>query len=53
MVFLEVFPVATYQDISVSEWLAHTPYRLTNEHLGTGEDFLRGLAKKETVVVPL
>ena len=53
LVFLEVFPVPTYQDISAAEWLAHTPYRLTNEHLGTGEEFLRGLAKKETVVVPL
>jgi oxalate decarboxylase len=53
LVFLEVFPVATYQDISAAEWLAHTPYRLTNEHLGTGEDFLRGLAKKESVIVPL
>jgi oxalate decarboxylase len=53
LVFLEVFPVAAYQDISAAEWLAHTPYRLTNEHLGTGEDFLRGLAKKESVVVPL
>jgi oxalate decarboxylase len=53
LVFLEVFPVATYQDISAAEWLAHTPYRLTDAHLKTGEDFLRGLAKKESVIVPL
>jgi oxalate decarboxylase len=53
LVFLEVFPVPMYQDISAVEWLAHTPYRLTNEHLNMGEDFLKGLAKKEIVVVPL
>jgi oxalate decarboxylase len=53
LVFLEVFPAPMYQDISATEWLAHTPYRLTDAHIKTGEDFLRGLPKKETVVVPL
>jgi oxalate decarboxylase len=53
LVFLEVFPIATYQDISAAEWLAHTPYRLTNEHIKTGEDFLRNIQKKESVIVPL
>jgi oxalate decarboxylase len=53
LVFLEVFPNGTYQDISATEWLAHTPSRLVNEHLQTGEEFLRNLPKKESVVVPL
>ncbi|MDQ2925300.1 MAG: cupin domain-containing protein [Acidobacteriota bacterium] len=53
LVFLEVFPVATYKDISATEWLAHTPFRLTNEHLKTGEDFLRNLPRTEAIVVPL
>jgi oxalate decarboxylase len=53
LVFLEVFPIGTYQDISAAEWLAHTPSRLVDEHLRTGEEFLRGLPKKESVVVPL
>jgi oxalate decarboxylase len=53
LVFLEVFPIATYQDISAAEWLAHTPYRLTNEHIKTGEDFLRNIQKKASVIVPL
>jgi oxalate decarboxylase len=52
LVFLEVFPIADYQDISATEWLAHTPSRLVNEHLNTGEDFLRSLPRKEAVVVP-
>ena len=53
LVFLEVFPTGTYQDISVAEWLAHTPARLVDEHLHTGEDFSKGIPKTESVVVPL
>lgn len=53
LVFLEVFPTGTYQDISAAEWLAHTPLRLVEEHLHTGEDFLRKIPKKEAVIVPL
>ena len=53
LLFLEVFPVGTYQDISAGEWLAHTPARLVNEHLKTGEDFLNKIPKEEEVVTPL
>ena len=53
LLFLEVFPVSTYQDISAAEWLAHTPSRLVDEHLHTGEEFVRGLSKKEAVVLPV
>jgi oxalate decarboxylase len=53
LLFLEVFPVGTYQDISAGEWLAHTPARLVNEHLRTGEDFLNKLRKEEAVITPL
>jgi oxalate decarboxylase len=53
LVFLEVFPIGTYQDISAAEWLAHLPTRLVDEHLHTGEDFLKNIPKKEAVIVPL
>ena len=53
LLFLEVFPVGTYQDISAAEWLAHTPFRLTEEHLGTGEEFLEKLPKEKVVVRPI
>lgn len=53
LVFLEVFPTPEYQDISLTEWLAHVPSRLVDQHIGTGEDFLRKLPKKESVVTPL
>ena len=53
LVFLEMFPIGEYQDISATDWLAHTPSRLMNEHLNTGEDFLHSLSKKEAIVVPV
>jgi oxalate decarboxylase len=53
LVFLEVFPMGIYQDISAAEWLAHTPARLVDEHIHTGEDFLNKIAKKEAVITPL
>ena len=52
LIFLEVFPTPFYEDISLSEWLAHTPSRLVNEHIGTGEEFLRKIDKTEAVVTP-
>jgi oxalate decarboxylase len=53
LVFLEVFANDLYQDISAAQWLAHTPARLVNQHLGTGEDFLGKIPKSENVVTPL
>jgi oxalate decarboxylase len=52
LVFIEVFPTPYYEDISLAEWLAHTPFRLTDQHLATGEAFLAKIDKKEAVVVP-
>ncbi len=53
LVFLEMFPVSTYQDISAAMWLAHTPSRLVDQHLHTGEEFVRSISKKETLIVPV
>src|ERR1700761_9053846 len=53
LVFLEVFPVGTYQDISAAEWLAHTPARLVNQHIKTGEEFVNRISKQESIVMPL
>jgi oxalate decarboxylase len=50
--FLEVFPTPHYEDISLAEWLAHTPSRLVNQHIATGEEFLRKIPKKEMVITP-
>jgi oxalate decarboxylase len=47
-----VFPTPHYEDISLAEWLAHTPSRLVEEHLQVGEDFLNKISKTETVLAP-
>ena len=52
LVFIEVFPTPFYEDVSLAEWLAHTPSRLVDEHIQVGEDFLAKIAKKETVITP-
>lgn len=52
LVFIEVFPTPFYEDISLAEWLAHTPLRLVNEHLGLGEDMLEKIPRKEMVITP-
>ncbi len=52
LVFLEVFPTAYYEDISLAEWLAHTPSRLVDEHLQTGEAMLNAIPKLEAVIKP-
>lgn len=52
LVFLEVFPTPYYEDVSLAEWLAHTPSRLVEEHIQVGEDFLNRISKTEIVVAP-
>jgi len=51
-VFIEVFPTPFYEDISLAEWLAHTPSRLVDQDLGVGEDMLRKISKQEIVIDP-
>src|ERR1700722_12501338 len=52
LVFIEVFPTPFYEDISLAEWLAHTPSRLVDEHIQVGEDFLAKIQKKEMGITP-
>jgi oxalate decarboxylase len=52
LVFVEVFPTPFYEDISLAEWLAHTPSRLVEQHIEVGEDFLAKIPKKEMVITP-
>ena len=53
LVFLEVFPTAEYSDISLNQWLAHTPSRLVDQHIGTGEAFIDKIPKDKSVVTPV
>jgi len=52
LVFIEVFPTPYYQDISLAEWLAHTPARLVDQHLNSGEAMLNAIPRAEAVIKP-
>ena len=52
LVVVELFPTPFYEDISLSEWLAHTPSRLVDQHLQTGEAMLNAIPRAEAVIKP-
>ena len=53
LVFLELFRSPQYQDISLAQWMAHTPHLLMDEHLKVGQQMLAGIAKEKAVIRPL
>jgi oxalate decarboxylase len=53
LVFLEMFKTPHYEDISLAEWLAHTPALLVDQHLNVGQKMLKAIPKEETVNTPL
>ena len=52
LIFLEMFKSSFYQDLSLSEWLAHTPPELVMAHLRIDKATLDAMTKDELVVVP-
>jgi len=53
LVFLEMFKNPHYEDISLAEWLAHTPALLVDQHLRVGQEMLKAIPKEEVVNPPL
>jgi oxalate decarboxylase len=53
LMFLEMFKNPHYEDISLAEWLAHTPALLVDQHLKVGEALLKAIPKEEVVNRPL
>lgn len=53
LVFLEIFKSERYEDISLAQWMAHTPELLVNQHLQLGDAMLEAIPKQETVIAPL
>lgn len=53
LVFLEIFKNPHYEDISLAEWLAHTPALLVNQHIQVGQEMLKAIPKEEAVNRPL
>ncbi len=52
LVFLEMFRTGEYQDISLAEWMAHTPHLLVDQHLGVGMSTLNSIPRQEIVITP-
>jgi len=52
LVFLEMFRTDRYQDISLAEWMAHTPAQLIDQHLHVGEAMIERIPKLEAVITP-
>jgi oxalate decarboxylase len=50
--FLEMFKSSYYQDLALSEWLAHTPPELVAAHLHLDRGTLDALPREKTVVMP-
>lgn len=52
LVFLEMFRSSSYQDIALSEWLAHTPPELVMAHLNIDRETLDKIPREKVVIVP-
>ena len=50
--FLEMFKTSHFQDLSVSEWLTHTPPDLVQSHLNIDRATLNAIPKEALVVLP-
>jgi oxalate decarboxylase len=53
LVFIEIFKADHYQDLSFSEWLAHTPPELVMAHLNIDKATFAAIPKNGGVVMPL
>jgi oxalate decarboxylase len=53
LVFLEIFKADRFEDLSFSEWLAHTPPELVMAHLRIDKATFDGIPKNGAVVTPL
>src|ERR1700728_1206087 len=52
LIFLEMFRSSFYQDLSLSEWLAHTPPELVMAHLRIDKATLDDIPKENVAVMP-
>ena len=52
LIFLEMFKSSYFQDLSLSEWLTHTPPELVMAHLHVDKEALDAMPKTKDVVLP-
>jgi oxalate decarboxylase len=53
LVFIEIFKADRFQDLSFSEWLAHTPPELVMAHLNIDQATFDAIPKNGGVVMPV
>jgi oxalate decarboxylase len=53
LVFLEIFKADRYAEVSLSDWLAHTPPQLVEAHLNIAPDVIAQFPRNRPDVVPL
>jgi len=53
LIFLEMFKNGHYEDISLAEWMAHTPPLLVSQHLKIDPSTLANIPKSESTIEPI
>jgi len=52
LIFLEMFKAERFEDLSLSDWVTHTPPKLIMDHLRITEETLRKIPKEKVEVMP-
>jgi oxalate decarboxylase len=50
--FLEMFKSPVYEDLALSEWLAHTPPELVAEHLHLDQATMDAIPRNKPLIMP-
>ena len=49
----KMFKSDHYEDISLAQWIAHTPHQLVNQHLKVGGRMIDAIPREKIVNTPL
>jgi oxalate decarboxylase len=52
LIFLEMFKAGQFQDLSLSDWISHTPPELVMAHLNISQETLKTIPKRKVPVLP-
>jgi oxalate decarboxylase len=50
--FLEMFRASRYEDLSLSEWLLHTPPELVMAHLNIDQATYEAIPRQKPIIMP-
>ena len=52
LIFIEMFRAPRFEDLSLSDWISHTPPELIMQHLGLSRETLARIPKQKVPIVP-